>query len=156
MLCQKCGKREATTYVSNTVNGVKKEICLCSECAQSEGLEVGFDFGFNSLLSAIFGDGRLPETKKCPTCGRTFSEISKTGNVGCPDCYETFEKELRPMLLKVHRGDRHKGSAPGSAPEKKVSVQSLRDELKLAIEREDFEKAAILRDKIREEEGKNE
>ena len=60
------------------------------------------------------------------------------------------------MLLKVHRGENHKGSVPHSSPEKKVSTDALKEELKAAIEREDFEKAAVLRDKIREEEGKNE
>ena len=60
------------------------------------------------------------------------------------------------MLLKVHKGDNHKGSVPHSSPEKKTSTDDLKEELKAAIEREDFEKAAVLRDKIREEEGKNE
>lgn len=166
MLCQKCNKREATTHLSENINGVKKERHLCSECAAEEGIDMSFptfdfgnfDFGFGSLLSSFFGNEErgLPNEKKCPTCGRTLSEISRTGNVGCPDCYTTFEKELRPMLLKVHKGDNHKGSVPHSSPEKKVSTDDLKEELKAAIEREDFEKAAVLRDKIREEEGKNE
>lgn len=160
MLCEKCGKREATTYYSENINGKKREMHLCSECAKDEGIgNFNFGFTFPSLFSDFFGDERyapLAEEKKCPTCNMTLSEFSRTGRVGCPDCYTAFEDEFRPMLLKMQKGDRHKGSRPGSEPEKKHTVDSLKAELKEAIEKEDFERAAVLRDKIKEEENKNE
>ena len=160
MLCEKCKQREATTHYVETINGNKKEMHLCSECAREEGLDnIGIGFSFPSLFSSLFGEDHfapLQEEKRCPSCNTTLSEFSRTGKVGCPDCYSAFETEFRPMLLKMQKGDRHKGSRPGSEPESDNFLDSLKAELKEAIEKEDFERAAILRDKIKEEEHKNE
>lgn len=158
MLCEKCKSREATTHYMETVNGVKKEIHLCNECAKQEGFD-NLGFSFPSIFSGLFKDdyfAPLKEEKKCPTCNMTLSEFSRTGKVGCPDCYTTFENEFRPILLKMQKGDRHKGEQPKSKPKKAVTIDTLKAELKEAVKQEDFEKAAVLRDKIKEEENKHE
>ncbi len=158
MLCEKCKNREATTHYVETVNGVKKELHLCGECAKEEGLG-GIGFSLPNIFSGLFGEEYYPQLKKeksCPVCGMTLSRFSKTGMLGCPECYNTFEKELRPMILKIQKGENHKGKLPNSVPPKKKTLETLREELKAAIEKEDFEKAAILRDRIKEEEHGNE
>ena len=84
----------------------------------------------------------------------TESELRQTGRVGCPDCYSTFADILNPYVRKLHGADRHIGTAP-AAPEQPQAdpVEALRAQLKAAVESEDYEQAARLRDEIRRMEG---
>lgn len=179
MKCEKCGKNEATTFYQETVNGVTRKMHLCSECAQKENLGGAFEtafqgFGslwsdpFHSFLGGGFGSlwsdmlgapaaAMLGTERKCPSCGLTESELRKTGRVGCPDCYGTFADILNPYVQKVHGATRHIGAAPAAETEqaKADPVEALRAQLKAAIENEDYEQAAHLRDEIRRLEGES-
>ena len=92
--------------------------------------------------------------RKCPTCGMTESQLRQSGRVGCPDCYSTFADILNPYVEKLHGATRHIGTAP-AAPEqpKQDPVEALRAQLKTAVENEEYEQAARLRDEIRRMEG---
>jgi protein arginine kinase activator len=158
MLCEKCHKNHATTHIKSVVNGIKQEYNLCAECAAKEG------FGANSLtgmLASMFGDiskyDTLVEGKKCPVCGATFSAIAKGGKVGCSECYTTFYNELLPYLKRVHGSTKHVGKVPNSAPlvvrPKTVTIEDLRNELARLVSAENYEQAAVVRDKIREMEA---
>ena len=159
MLCEKCHKNTATTHIKSVVNGVKQEYNLCSECAAIYG------YGANSLtgmLASMFGDiskyDSLPETKVCSVCGASFSDIAKSGKVGCSECYNTFYDELLPYLKRVHGSVNHVGKVPNSAPlmvtPKTKSIKDLRQELSRLVAEENYEQAAIVRDKIKEMEAK--
>lgn len=164
MLCDKCGKNNATTHIRSVVNGVVKERNLCGYCAAKEG--VG-SIGHNSLtqmLASMFGDSLALGTNtakvRCSCCGSSFSDIAESGKVGCSECYKTFYSELLPYLKRVHGSISHSGKIPNRAPlavkPKEETVSSLRMELNRLVSEEKFEEAAIVRDKIKklEEEGK--
>ncbi len=166
MKCGKCGKNEATMHYKETINGVTKEIHLCQECAESENLAFGNMAGFwsdpfHSFLGSGFGDiwGQLlsnpvpaliGEERRCPSCGLTESELRETGRVGCPECYNTFADILNPYVKKVHGATRHIGSAPVQQKQPTENpVEKLKAELKEAVEKEEYERAASLRDEIK-------
>lgn len=96
----------------------------------------------------------LGTERKCPTCGMTESELRRTGRVGCPDCYATFADILNPYVQKIHGATRHIGTAPAAPEQPKADpVADLKAQLKAAVESEDYERAASLRDEIRRMEG---
>ena len=164
MLCEKCGKNNATTHIKTVVNGVVREQNLCSHCAAEEGYT---GIGHNSLagmLASMLGEVSSPylastETK-CPVCGASFSDIAQTGKVGCAECYKTFKNELLPYLKRVHGSIKHSGKIPSRAPlmvkPETETVDSLKLELNRLVSEENYEQAAVIRDKIRklEEEKK--
>ncbi len=161
MLCEKCGKNEATVYYSETVNGKKRSMSLCSECAPAENVLNG---AFPSIFSGIFGDmtakrrTSVNDPKKCPVCGITFSEIARFGKVGCSECYTAFKNELSPSIRRIHGAKTYKGEnsaaahmdAENSEAKAELSKEDdLRLKLKAAVEEENYELAATLRDELR-------
>ncbi len=162
MLCQNCGKNTATSYVHSVVNGVVKDKYLCSECASKQKLNELYNDDIFKMFSSFFGTGAVNKaTKKCDSCGITFDEILSTGRLGCPNCYEAFYNELMPTLKKVHGSTMHIGSHPNNMPDSKEIIVTdkiadelslLKQQLKEAIENEEYEKAAVLRDQIRKKE----
>jgi len=89
---------------------------------------------------------------QCPRCGMQYSSFKETGRLGCSECYSAFQFQLRPLLRRIHGDTRHRGKAPtrgGSGATLTRQIQRLHDELQRAVEREDFEAAAGIRDEIR-------
>ncbi len=161
MICQSCGKNNATTFVKTIVNGVLSEYALCPECAKQLGYSSflsDFDFHFGNLLSQNRDAAKAPDLE-CPFCGATFEEIAKSGKVGCANCYQVFYDRLLPSIQRIHGNTRHQGKRPGSAalvlrPHADVSrpqelVAEKQRALEKAIKEQDFEYAAILRDEIK-------
>lgn len=155
MFCDKCGKNYATTHIKTVVNGIVTEQNLCSECAAESGY-TGFGGGsISQILSTMLGGNNFNSNGvKCSHCGTDFAEISKTGKVGCSECYKTFKKELLPYLRRIHGSVKHTGNVPNIEVSKKDTVQELKTRLSRLIEEENYEEAAVVRDKIRELEGK--
>ncbi len=190
MKCSKC-QNEATTHLYQNINGQVTESWLCSECAEKMGVGALGGFGgfsdlggfnaFDSLLGSIFGQPATHRTlsapAKCSVCGSSFADIAKRGRMGCSQCYQQFEAQLRPSLGRIHGSAVHKGKRPGGATPPKAAaspsaaptqkavhgkapaadkasqIASLRTQLKAAVAREEYEKAAQLRDRIKELEG---
>lgn len=161
MICEKCGKNIATTHIETYINGEQSSMDLCSDCAAELEAASPFQMGFGGLLGSIFGDAVLPKAQvsgeqKCSFCGSTFSEIARTGRVGCAHCYTTFYDRLIPTLSKLHGNTTHVGKIPGSAkievdgtePAPQSEEDRLKAELDAAVKAEEFEKAAELRDQI--------
>lgn len=156
MLCQKCKKNEATTHFKQNINGNITEYHLCSECAMEEGLGEKinpFSFNFSDMLSSVFGNFSLEsKTRRCPSCGASFSEIVDAGKLGCSDCYNIFYDELLPTLQRIHGRTQHVGKisrAGGEENKKKSKLDTLKQELKEAVSAEKYEDAAKLRDEIK-------
>jgi protein arginine kinase activator len=90
---------------------------------------------------------------KCPRCGFTQADFKKAGRLGCPDCYKTFSDALEGLLKTMHKGTRHVGKVPESLRQSRDladRLKTLQKKLAKAIEAEDFEEAAILRDEIKQ------
>ena len=165
MICQKCQSKPATTFVKKTVNGQLSELALCNDCAAEMGYTnslLTFDNILGSILGTITKD---PFAKRCPKCGSTFDDISRSGKVGCKDCYEVFEDKLLPLIQRIHGTTIHKGKSPGRsaltirAPKSAIKltetplIDQKRLQLKNAIAEQRFEDAALLRDEIKEMEN---
>lgn len=157
MLCQSCEKRQATTHIKTILNGELKEYNLCPECAGKLGYGSFFgDFGFD--LDKLFGSfmdslGTAKNTKRCQCCGSSFEDIAKSGKVGCANCYDTFYEELLPSVQRIHGRTSHTGKLAHSAgTEVKIrnEIAKLKSQLEQAIKSQEFEKAAELRDQIKE------
>ncbi|MBQ3063685.1 MAG: UvrB/UvrC motif-containing protein [Clostridia bacterium] len=153
MKCERC-ENDASFFYNETVNGKKKSLALCADCATKAGFFMGSAATAleNDLYSALF-QKKQPHTQKlCPTCGTAWQTITANGMVGCPDCYKTFREELGVSIRRLHGNTRHVGRAPakhGATREKENRISALRAALKTAIAAENFEEAARLRDEIR-------
>jgi protein arginine kinase activator len=158
MLCQRCGKKEATVHLTKIINGEKTELYLCEDCAKETGqipFEGSDSFSFNNLLSGILnpGMGSLREDNilRCDNCGMTYKEFTEKGLFGCSHCYDTFKIKLEPLLKRIHGSSEHNGKVPkrrGGDLRIKREIDKLRKELQLAVNEEKFERAAELRDSI--------
>lgn len=165
MQCDVCGKKKATVHLTEIVDEQMSEMHLCEECAREKSAQMEQQFGLADLLAGLSDFGKQAQDiddkkMQCPQCGTTYDDFRKLGRLGCSECYNAFKPHLAALLKKIHGAKQHSGKKMIGAPtvmhEKKgINVQELKDLLQQAIEREDFEKAAQLRDQIREEE-KNE
>lgn len=169
MECQECQKRPAKLHFSQTINGEKKEVRVCEICAKEKGYVTypGEDmYTLHNLLAGLFNfeQGSVKQTAQqdamalkddlqCPHCSMTFSHFKRIGKFGCATCYETFSSRLNPIFRRVHSGNtKHSGKIPtrqGVHLHAKKQIASYKEELQHLIENEEFEKAAIIRDKIR-------
>ncbi|MFW5879794.1 MAG: UvrB/UvrC motif-containing protein [bacterium] len=170
MLCQIC-KKNVTTITIVKVMGINKtELNVCNECAYYLLGNNDFSFSFSSnnmdeiltsLLYAISKYSREDKSVgykidlKCPNCGLTYNEFVQTGKLGCNQCYEVFQKQLNALLGRLHGHRQHTGKVP-KANKKKFdqlkNIKKLKNELQQVILKEEYERAAELRDQILEEE----
>jgi protein arginine kinase activator len=165
MLCQDCNKREANIHLTQIVNNEKIVLNLCKICAEKRGFHSPFQqvpFPLAEFVTGMVGPSKesLSEKgekgelhdKKCPNCGLTFSEFGRIGRLGCARCYQAFRPELTEILRKIHGSADHSGHSviqPSEDIQPLREEKRLRDELRRAIESEDFEQAANIRDQIR-------
>ncbi len=170
MKCTHCNEREANTHIKRIINGKKEEMHLCEECARELGVmeEFSFEpFSMDSLFGNLLGAGAkafnsLSGIDRCTYCGTTFNDIVNSGRVGCAHCYDKFEQKLSPSIEKLHGRTKHIGKSISYTEESEEKaeepseLEKLKEDLKLAIQEQRFEDAALLRDKINElsEEGK--
>jgi protein arginine kinase activator len=146
------------------INGQKTEMHLCQDCVEQTEKPLTFDQFFSGLLDFF---GGMPESVspaqnskecicKCPRCGLSYEDFKKTGRLGCSDCYQTFQRELESVLKNIQGGNRHEGKYPQKSGVELLNrrkLSRLKLELAKAIEEEQYENAAKLRDQIRELEG---
>ena len=163
MLCDICGKKEATVHLTEIVNNQITKLHLCEQCAKEKGAEMEEHFGLANLLAGLVDLDQPLETVKekkiqCPFCGLTYNDFKKIGRLGCGRCYEAFKTYLGPLLKRIHGSDIHLGKVPHkkgkAAKAKKIDVEELKKRLRRAVELEEFEEAARLRDEIKKHEDK--
>ena len=154
MLCEKCGMNLANLHLTQTINGKKSEIHVCHSCAAQMGY-----LGADNIFSTDFFNLLTPNIAshpRCPGCGETYEEYKATKRIGCERCYTHFSSFLEPVLSKVHGKSLHAGKLPqkaSAALRQKLEIERLRRMLQEAILNEEFEKAANIRDMIKENEG---
>ena len=118
MLCQRCGKNPATTYVKIISGGRLVEYALCSECALQLGCGnffTGLGYRLNDLVGEFFASDECVDESRCQCCGASFSDIVRSGRVGCAECYRTFYDRLLPVIRQIHGSDTHRGKRPGGS-----------------------------------------
>ena len=157
MLCQRCNKNEATIHITEVSDGEHQESHLCEQCAEADGAVIKTPTTINQLLSSFImahsGVAELAELS-CPECGLSFLEFRQHGLLGCANDYEVFGQALEGLLTRVHGEDTHHvGKVPargGTQQKRNMKLLRLRRELAGAVESEEYEKAAQLRDRIKE------
>jgi len=152
--CQKC-PNPATLHITEILGeGQFEELHLCEQCANKYLYEPQPKAGAlkGAAAQSREGDEGLFNQNECPQCGIKFVEFRNTGRLGCPHDYQAFREELLPLLENIHGEVRHCGKVPRRLPQNK-EMQSeliqLRNRLKQAVNKEDYEEAARLRDRIR-------
>lgn len=158
MLCDNCGERDAAVHLTTIVNNEVKQQHLCERCAAERGVETTVSVPKHPLgdfLHAVQQQLATPaaENGRCTFCGATMNDFRTTGRWGCARCYSTFEPSMRELLRRVHGNSRHGGhsyQAPQPELDERATILGeLKERLRRAIETEQFELAADLRDRIR-------
>lgn len=153
--CDKCDK-PASVYLTEIEGGQKIQKHLCEDCAAAEGITVKSNMPISQLLEDFIlqGSGVSTSDQRCDVCGMTFKEFRQQGLLGCPNDYDVFAPALEPLLLRAQEGAcQHAGKVPHHADEEHKRASTLlrlRSELQSAVGSEDYERAARLRDQIKE------
>ncbi|MFA7230214.1 MAG: UvrB/UvrC motif-containing protein [Victivallaceae bacterium] len=176
MRCDLCNKNEATIHIQEIINGEKKNLHLCGQCAAKKAQNVqGIDLGGFNLAEMLYNlsekfnipglqlPGQVERQEQehsqeqpdisCPVCGWSVVGLRRTGRLGCPECYNTFKSIIDGALENMHRGKLHVGKKPGAdksdeSPRMMLEMMNLQKELEELVKREEYEKAAEVRDKI--------
>ncbi len=159
--CDRCS-RPATHHSVEVVNGEKIEKHLCDVHAEEEGLSLkAVHTPINELLTNFVKlhagvteeeSGTTASDLVCEHCGLSFGDFRESSLLGCPQCYAAFETPLGPLLERAHEGGTHHiGKVPrraGVAEQRQAQLSRLRRRLDDAVEAEDYELAAQLRDEL--------
>jgi len=157
MKCDACGLRDALIHVRQMQKNGFQELHLCEECAQERGFirEDDVEVSVGDLLAGLI-DGTQPREgaaspAACPQCGLPAAEFRKRGRAGCAGCYEAFDADVRRILSQMAPRPRHVGKLPNDLPVPAADDRgALAAELRAAVEGEDYERAARLRDRLRD------
>ncbi|HEY5913488.1 MAG TPA: UvrB/UvrC motif-containing protein [Verrucomicrobiae bacterium] len=158
MLCCICKEKEAKVHLTQIAGDKMQKVDLCEECAKNKGVNDPTGFSLADLLLGLGASQEIEQAGgggevKCARCGFTQADFKKAGRLGCPECYKTFAEPLEALLKTMHKGTRHVGKVPESLRQNRElsdRLRSLQKRLTKAIEAEDFEEAAILRDEIKQ------
>jgi protein arginine kinase activator len=159
MQCDVCQTKEATVFLTQIVDGKMQKVNLCEGCSKEKGVNDPTGFALADLLLGLGASEEIeksPAAMKCPVCGFTQADFKKTGRLGCSNCYTVFSDGIAPMLKNMHKGTLHTGKTPSAfhkIREHDEKIKALQDNLSKAIEAEEFELAATLRDQIRQVEA---
>jgi len=153
--CRRCTK-PATYHVTELRNGKVQALHLCQSCAEEYLNTVDVVGGSNEEGAAAeptgSSEGDTHDGLECPHCGITFKQFRSQGRLGCPHDYQVFHDELVPLLESIHNETQHIGKIPRQIPDvsrRQYELIRLRNELKAAVQNEQYEEAARLRDQIR-------
>lgn len=130
MRCSRCGAQIGNSYVR--FNGV----LLCDDCARELKVDEVFrrqnslfDQAFPMLsdFPGVFSTGSdldFANAKiRCPRCGTTLRELESGGQLGCIECYNTFNESILKNILKRQGSSEYMGRKPGEAADIKVSAK---------------------------------
>lgn len=157
-------------FITQIIQGEVTELNLCEDCARERGLIDPMTLSFNekffpenfqqqieqllkkveqdvAQLNHIDDDAeelRDCPDMSCPICQFTLALYQKTGRLGCPDCYRVFAEQMGMMAAEGL-------ATPMAEVELSPQLQrkNLERQMAKAIEVEDYERAASLRDQLK-------
>ena len=154
--CMICKEKDATVHFAEITNGQIKKMHLCDECATQKGIGVNISFSVADLIAGLSPESHFSDdAQKCPACGMEIQEFKNSGRLGCSQCYEAFSKVLNHIIESVHKNTVHTGKMPPNVEIREDEqnrlerIHAFQTQLQQALEKEDYEKAAELRDKIK-------
>lgn len=160
MVCDHCQEHEAEVHLTQIVDNEMTTRHLCTRCAADLGLQATApaaslpltDF-LAQMGKGVAADAEASPAGPCAFCGTSVDDFKRTGRLGCPHCYSVYEPQLRGLLRRIHGSTQHVGKIylPPAAEEadRTARLAGLRRKLQRAVDSEDFERAAELRDQIR-------
>lgn len=158
--CSDCPNSK-TVHLTQIVGGEVKKLDICSSCklaseaSNPNSIDIVCEMAAPTVSSE--SSGKSPKSSlACPSCGFTEDAFKEFGRLGCPSCYDVFSGGLEPVLRKAHRGTQHQGKVPEGSeyPIDPKEIEALKVCLKEHVAKEEYEKAAELRDRIWELESK--
>jgi len=162
MSCDQCHEREAVIHLTQIVNEQVTTLHLCERCAAEKGVESPGGVAKTPLGTFLAAMGKGTEQSlapaqdadTCSRCGGSLQDFRESGRLGCPECYRAFEAPLRDLLRRLHGSTHHMGERYADRIDEPVAPNGqreadLREQLRLAVETENFELAAELRDRLR-------
>lgn len=173
MTCDICGKKKATVHLTEIVDEQMSEMHLCEECARQKSSQMEQQFGLADLLAGLSDTAKPAMASKesekgalvlkCSRCDLPYEDFRKFGRLGCGECYTSFKEHLTGLLRKIHGSNKYLGKTPSKYSTSQTlattegttallpsdDLSDLKQQLQSAIAAEDFEKAAQIRDKIR-------
>lgn len=158
MKCECCHQNEATIHLTQVIDNQVKKLNICQDCAKKNGIDLNSPISITDVLLGLGKQpgGMLPGAEfdlTCASCHMTRAEFKKNARLGCPECYNAFMAELASLIRAMHHNAQHVGKIParqGTGARIAAQVAALKKELETAINKEQYEQAAQLRDKIRE------
>jgi protein arginine kinase activator len=157
MQCSICKEKPATVHLTQIVGEKMQKLDLCEDCAKTKGVNDPAGFALADLMLGLGASQEIAPTGgaeiKCTRCGFSQVDFKKSGRLGCPECYATFAEGLGGLLKSMHKGTKHMGKSPEalrSTREQADRLKALQKKLNKAIEAENFEEAASLRDEIKQ------
>lgn len=156
MLCDDCHERDAVVHLTKIVDQEVTQVHLCEKCAAAKGIETAQSAPSHPLAGVLQAAQQQAsaslDAARCAYCGTSQKDFRASGRLGCAHCYSAFAESLRDLLRRVHGNAKHVGrryEPPNPAGPPTRSADTLREQLREAIEREEFERAAALRDELR-------
>ena len=160
MLCEECKKRKAIINFTQIIDNKVTTLHLCESCAGNKGVGSPSNLSDSPLNIFISQGGdqaaeerQKSEEKACGMCGSTYNEFQESRRLGCPQCYFTFEQELGSLLRRIQGSQVHVGKGPRDVATnlstKESRLKELRRLLQESVRKEEYERAAMLRDEIR-------
>ena len=170
MLCENCKKNQATVHMKGFINGAVTELHFCQECSiNMVNMEspISLENIFKGILESVQSMGPIQMEMgqvtnrqaphktpgPCTDCALTYEEFKSMGKLGCEACYQAFPKEIVALFKNVQGSTHHEGKFPkrsGEQIRRHREVDKLRISLKKAVDEENYEEAARLRDQIRD------
>lgn len=152
--CDHCAK-PAVVHNTVIVNGQMNEVHLCEDHAGAAGIQMPGQAPIHQLLGQLAQVAvTRPRGPACPECGHTFHDFKTSGLLGCPACYDAFASTVGPVIERSHGGaSEHIGNVPARADDanqRAALLQQLLRELETAVSAEQYERAAQLRDRIKD------
>jgi protein arginine kinase activator len=163
MKCQSCSA-QATVHLTDIVQGEKRELHFCQTCAEKQQLIKKQELNLPAIMQTLISTHIGPLTDElarltCPACGIKYMEFRSEGRLGCPYDYHVFHVGLEPLIKRIHRSLRHSGKRPkcsAADPARQCEILDLYRKLRVAVDGEEYELAAQLRDFIKKKEATDE
>ena len=156
MLCDVCKCNDAAVFLTQIVDGKMQKVNLCESCSKEKGVQDPTGFALADLLLGIGAAEEIEKggsSTRCPVCGFTQADFKKTGRLGCSSCYVAFAEGLNSLLKAMHKGTAHVGKLPARAQKTLLlsdRMKTLAENLRKAVQEENYETAAALRDEIKQ------
>ena len=151
MLCNSCNKREAAVIVQMSVNGQLMSRNLCPACAQQMHIEIAKSLAragtvLDTLKKRENKDHPKPVPQVpeaiCSSCGHAIRALTGNSRMGCARCYDAFRERIAAVIAPDKQPVQPE-------PSENDQRREIHRQLEQALVHENYELAAVLRDRLR-------